>query len=181
MVTNYDPVDWTKHPLFQSRVPVNYGVYGEDNVANVLVKKGNLPDSSVERKHRPVTTGVLDYFPLAISEVAHVSFIGNIKHNPGLPLHWAREKSNDHADAIGRHLLDRGKISADGIRHSAQLAWRALALLELELEEARGQAEEREEGEGTAHEAGAEEPKDFEAAKVLMRGTAGEGTQRYLP
>lgn len=126
----------------------------------------NLPDSSVERKHRPVTGGVLDYFPLAISEVAHVSFIGNLKHNPGEPLHWARDKSTDHADAIGRHLLDRGKMSADGLRHSAQLAWRALAMLQIELEEARGKEADKEDEEACPQEAGAEEPQGEEAAPV---------------
>jgi len=32
-------------------------------------------------------------------------------------------------------LIDRGKFDTDGQRHSAKLAWRALALLQLELEE----------------------------------------------
>jgi hypothetical protein len=30
--------------------------------------------------------------------------------------------------------MERGKIDTDGQRHSAKLAWRALALLQLELE-----------------------------------------------
>jgi hypothetical protein len=82
-------------------------------------------------------TGVLDYFPAALAEVAKVSKSGNDKHNPGEPLHWAREKSTDQADAIGRHLLERGGIDPEtGQRYSAQLAWRALALLQIELEEA---------------------------------------------
>jgi dATP/dGTP diphosphohydrolase len=96
-----------------------------------------LPTESKARKNIPVTTGVLDYFPAALVEVARVSFVGNEKHNPGQPLHWSRGKSNDHADAIGRHLLERGSVDPDtGLRHSAQLAWRALANLQQELEEA---------------------------------------------
>jgi hypothetical protein len=90
-----------------------------------------------KRKNRPVTTGVLDYFPLAILEVARISKIGNDQHNPGEPLHWARGKSTDHADCILRHLMDRGLIDTDGVTHSAKVAWRALALLQEELEEAR--------------------------------------------
>jgi len=94
-----------------------------------------VPEASEERKGIPIVTGVLDYFPLAIIEVAKLSKAGNDKHNPGEPLHWSRSKSDDHADCIGRHLLDRGKFSLDGkTRHSAALAWRALALLQLELE-----------------------------------------------
>jgi hypothetical protein len=80
---------------------------------------------------------VIDYFPAALAEVARVSKAGNDKHNPGEPIHWARGKSTDQADAIGRHLIDRGGIDPDtGLRHSAELAWRALALLQLELEDA---------------------------------------------
>ena len=88
----------------------------------------------VERKGMPITTGVLDYFPLAMAEVSKVSKAGNDQHNPGQPLHWDKTKSLDHADCIGRHLIDRGSRDSDGMRHSAKLVWRALALLETELE-----------------------------------------------
>jgi hypothetical protein len=94
----------------------------------------SLPSDATERKNYPVVRGVLDYFPDAIAEVARVSKMGNEQHNPGQPLHWAREKSTDHADCIGRHLIERGRLDSDGGRHSAKLAWRALALLQLELE-----------------------------------------------
>ena len=87
-----------------------------------------------ERKAQPVCTGVLDYFPDALLEVAKVSKIGNDQHNPGQPLHWAKEKSTDEADALVRHLIDRGKRDSDGTRHSAKVAWRALALLQREIE-----------------------------------------------
>jgi dATP/dGTP diphosphohydrolase len=89
-------------------------------------------DSQV-RKQFPLTTGLLDYFPDACCAVAEVSYQGNQKHNPGQPMHHARGKSRDHADCIGRHLLERGGFDS-GIRHSAALAWRALALLQEELE-----------------------------------------------
>lgn len=94
-----------------------------------------LPTDPVERKAIPIATGVLDYFPLALIEVAKTSRIGNDQHNPGQPLHWAKNKSTDHADSLLRHLIERGKIDTDGIRHSAKLAWRALALLQTELED----------------------------------------------
>jgi hypothetical protein len=35
-----------------------------------------------------------------------------------------------------RHFLERGTVDDDGIRHSTKVAWRALALLQKELEEA---------------------------------------------
>ena len=93
-----------------------------------------VPTNAKERKNLPVTTGVLDYFPDALLAVAAVSKAGNDQHNPGEPLHWAKEKSADHADCIVRHLIDRGKLDVDGRLHSAKLAWRALALLQIELE-----------------------------------------------
>lgn len=96
-----------------------------------------LPSNSKDRKDRPMARGLLDYFPDALAEVAYVSKIGNDQHNPGEELHWAKEKSTDHADCIIRHLADRGTIDTDGTLHSAKVAWRALALLQLELENAR--------------------------------------------
>jgi len=93
-----------------------------------------LPEGGADRKGLPVTAGVLDYFPLAIAAVAEVSRVGNEQHNPGEPLRWAREKSTDHANCIARHLIERGNRDTDGVRHSAKLAWRALALLQTELE-----------------------------------------------
>src|SRR5690606_28959464 len=72
----------------------------------------------------------------ALAAVAACSKAGNDQHNPGQPLHHARAKSGDEADALVRHLLERGTIDTDGIRHSAKVAWRALALLQKELEAA---------------------------------------------
>jgi hypothetical protein len=99
----------------------------------------SLPKDAAARKEYPIVTGVLDYFPDAIAEVAHVSFVGNQQHNPGQPLHWDRSKSTDQADTIGRHLLQRGTRDTDGVRHSAKVAWRALALLQEEIEQERRQ------------------------------------------
>jgi hypothetical protein len=94
-----------------------------------------LPVGKQDRKERPVFEGVLAYFPDAISEVAYVSYVGNKQHNPGEPLHWAKNKSTDHRDCIARHLLESGTIDpSDGLRHSAKVAWRALAALQIELE-----------------------------------------------
>lgn len=90
-----------------------------------------------ERKNQPVCTGVLDYFPDALLAIAECSKAGNDQHNPGQPLHWAKEKSKDHEDALVRHLLERGTMDVDGIRHSTKVAWRALAMLQTELDDDR--------------------------------------------
>ncbi len=98
---------------------------------NVLL---NLPDDAAARKEIPIMTGVLDYFPAALAEVAKISKLGNDQHNPGQPLHWARNKSTDQADTIIRHLMARGTRDTDNARHTAKAAWRVLALLQEELE-----------------------------------------------
>ena len=95
-----------------------------------------LPTDAAARKGVPIATGVLDYFPAALAEIAKISKAGNDQHNKGEPLHWARGKSMDQADTLVRHLLERGTVDVDGLRHSSKMAWRALALLQLELEAA---------------------------------------------
>lgn len=119
-------------------IEANLRTAGAFEVANRAAEA----NSAAWRKARPVATGVLDYFPDALLEVAYCSKVGNDQHNPGQPLHWAKEKSTDHADCVIRHLKDRGTFDSDGVRHSAKVAWRALALLQVELdaEKLNGQA-----------------------------------------
>ena len=97
-----------------------------------------MPEDHGERKERPICTGLLDYFPAACAEVAHLSLVGNRQHNPGESLHWARGKSTDQPDTIVRHLMQRGTLDSDGVRHSTKVAWRALALLQEEIEREAG-------------------------------------------
>lgn len=97
-------------------------------------RKQSLPVEADKRKQIPLASGLFDYFPSALIEVAKVSFLGNQQHNPGQPMNWARGKSTDQDDTILRHFLERGGVDVDGMRHSAKLAWRALALLQLEME-----------------------------------------------
>jgi|ERR1700676_3974914 len=98
------------------------------------IVKTILPADAKERKQIPLAGGVFDYFASALVEVAKVSFAGNQQHNPGQPLHWSRGKSSDHADTMIRHFIERGGVDTDGLRHSAKMVWRALAILQLELE-----------------------------------------------
>ena len=95
-----------------------------------------LRHDAKERKRIPLSSGVLDYFTSALIEVAKVSQAGNDQHNSGEPLHWSRGKSNDHADTMMRHFVERGTIDTDGMRHSAKMCWRALAILQMEMEAA---------------------------------------------
>lgn len=91
---------------------------------------------SERRKATPIYSGVLMYFPDAIKAVARCSQAGNDQHHPEKPLHWDRNKSTDELDALTRHLMEAGTMDDDGIRHSAKVAWRALANLQKELENA---------------------------------------------
>lgn len=93
-----------------------------------------LPTDPKERKEVPIYSGVLAYFPDALAAVASVSYAGSKQHHPDKPMHWDKTKSTDQHDCIVRHLLESGTVDVDGQRHSAKLAWRALALLQLELD-----------------------------------------------
>lgn len=107
---------------------------GQPGIGGAPTRATTLPEAADERKHYPVASGVLDYFPDALVAVANVSYRGNEQHNPGQPLHWARGKSSDEANTMIRHFLQRGSRDIDGIRHSAKMAWRCLALLQKEIE-----------------------------------------------
>lgn len=96
----------------------------------------SLPKDPAQRKAVPIWSGFLDYFPLAVAAVAECSQKGNDQHNPGTALHWDRAKSGDEKDALARHLVEAGTIDTDGIRHSTKVAWRAMANLQKELEQA---------------------------------------------
>lgn len=91
-------------------------------------------NKTISRKDMPIFSGVLMYFPDAFLELSKVSKAGNDQHNPGQPLHWDKSKSKDEADALVRHLLESGTLDIDGMRHTAKVAWRALALLQREIE-----------------------------------------------
>lgn len=93
-----------------------------------------LPTDAKARKHIPLFSGLIRYFPDALIAVAECSQAGNDQHNPGQPLHWDRSKSGDELDALTRHLFEAGTIDTDSIRHSAKIAWRALANLQKEIE-----------------------------------------------
>lgn len=119
---------------------------------NVRCCSSPLPDDSTARKKIPLWEGVLAYFPAALVAAARVSHLGNLKHNPGEPLHHARDKSMDHTDCIARHLVDYQALKASALRsageegwasfasvtaaeeHLGNMTWRVLAFVQQELE-----------------------------------------------
>lgn len=89
-----------------------------------------LPTDPIARKMIPVYTGFISYFPRAIAAISKVSLVGGIQHGQTAEtLNWDRSKSGDELDALMRHLLDQDW---------AQVAWRAMANLEKELEKEHG-------------------------------------------
>ncbi len=98
-----------------------------------------LPTDDKARKGLPVFRGPLMYFPDAILALAAVCKVGNDQHNPGEPLHWAREKSTEQLDTALRHMMDHGvgtTRDVDGMWHLAKAVWRLLAELQLTIEAA---------------------------------------------
>ena len=103
-------------------------------------KDKDLPDRANDRKATPVFSGVLAYFPDALKEVSKCSLAGQKQHNQGDKLYWDKDKSNDNADALVRHLIDHSvnPIDDDGVLHLSKVAWRALAVLQIYLEKQNG-------------------------------------------
>jgi hypothetical protein len=111
-----------------------------------------LPIDNTQRKALPIFDGVLMYFPLALMAVAEVSRVGNDQHNPGEPLHWAREKSTDQLNTALRHMMDHGMGNTrdiDGAWHLAKAIWRLSAELQLTIEHEQAQIKEILKGLGT--------------------------------
>jgi len=115
--------------------------YGEgdmpeyDEQPNILpIAKGKTV--SEIRKMTPVSTFLTEYFPDAFRALAQHSYICNEIHNPGEPMHWDREKSDDHTNCALRHHMDSKRISSEsGLPEVIAEAWRALAKAQLTLEE----------------------------------------------
>lgn len=96
-----------------------------------------LPTTDTDRKALPIWTGFVMYFPDVMAEVARVSRIGNDQHNPGEPLHWARDKSTDQMNTAFRHMLDHAqgaRYDTDSARHLAKAIWRLCAACQLDIE-----------------------------------------------
>ena len=93
---------------------------------NKKVGKKHLPESPNDRKDIPIYTGVINYFPDALVELAKLSLTGGVQHGQTKDtLHWDRSKSTDHLDALCRHMIDKDW---------AEVAWRALANLQVQIE-----------------------------------------------
>jgi len=98
------------------------------------------PGAKLDGGKPPVFRGAIEYFPRALREIAMVSLKGAEKYT------WkgwkdVPEAETRYLDALMRHLMyvAEGKFLDDGpggtnMPHIAQVAWNALAVLELTLE-----------------------------------------------
>ena len=91
-----------------------------------------LPTDSAKRKEFPVYSGFVAYFPNAMAQVAHLSYLGNQKHHMDKPLHWDQAKSTDEKDCEMRHMIDamQAETHEEMVLELASKAWRAMADLE---------------------------------------------------
>jgi Domain of unknown function (DUF5664) len=93
------------------------------------------PGAKADAGKSAVYQGLFDYFPQACMAVADVSTAGASKYSwKG----WEKvpDGENRYRNAVGRHILKRsieGEYDPEGFMHDAQIAWNALAVLELVL------------------------------------------------
>jgi phage tail protein X len=98
-----------------------------------------IPSDDNLRKQIRAFQGFVKYFPDATAAVALLSKIANEQHNPGEPMHWAKEKSTEELDSLMNHLIDvacKGELSrdSDGILDAVKIAWRGMANLQRVLD-----------------------------------------------
>ena len=119
-------------PRYYDRVAL-----GGNVTVKTRIEDDTEPNKAEDRKATPVYSGVLKYFGNALKEVSKCSLAGQKQHNHGNELYWDKSKSTDNEDALVRHLIDHGSnpLDDDGVLHLAKVAWRALAALEIYLED----------------------------------------------
>lgn len=94
------------------------------------------PGAKLDAGKSPILRGAVQYFPRALAAVSDISAHGASKYTwKG----WQRvpEGVDRYGDALMRHLageeIDGPVDPATGLLHAAQVAWNALARLELML------------------------------------------------
>lgn len=131
---NLKPGEWIPVPKGVSVIEFTKQFEGKDPSGKDLKEPGTKGDLGKS----PVFRGLLDYFPRAVETVARVSEIGARKYS------WKGWESvpdgvNRYTDALARHLTGlsvEGPYDRDtGALHRAQIAWNAMAALELYLRE----------------------------------------------
>lgn len=94
----------------------------------------NTPGAKLDAGKAPMLRGCVEYFPLALEQVAKVSQFGANKYT------WKGWETvpdgiNRYGDALVRHLAKEGNDPDSGLLHASHVCWNALARLELMLRE----------------------------------------------
>jgi len=99
-----------------------------------------VEQATIKEAKSSAMMNVFRRFPRAMKEIAKVSEFGNNKYNtkPGDLTYLTTGTFEYYTNAVGRHLLDEVLEGVwnekDGdLMHSAQVAWNALARLEVQL------------------------------------------------
>lgn len=120
-----DPASWAKVSTAAGAKPVEFDPTG---------KAPNTPGAKLDAGKAPMLRGCLEYFPLALEQVAKVSEYGATKYT------WKGWETvpggiDRYGDALVRHLVKAEHDPDTGLLHAAHAAWNALARLELMLRE----------------------------------------------
>lgn len=96
----------------------------------------HLPGAKLDKNKLNIYSLFIQYFPDAIKEVTKVSIYGANKYTP---FGWKKVTNGftRYTDALLRHLLEETKETIDpetNLLHAAQVAWNALARLQLLVE-----------------------------------------------
>jgi hypothetical protein len=112
-----------------------------------------FPKDDKQRKGLPIFKLITRYFPKALREVTKVSVANNVRYNPDrdpFDINWNRGKSTDQLGSLFRHIAEREVdatiyeylkpevaevVGYDRVYVLAEAAWRALAALEVEIEQ----------------------------------------------
>ena len=101
------------------------------------ITQARFPSDAKARKAIPVATGCVDYFPDALAAVAEPRVSATTSIIPASRCIGTVRSRPTRPNLLMRHFVDRGTVDSDGVRHSAKVAWRALALLQKEMREPR--------------------------------------------
>lgn len=123
----------TTGPLPINRIPP---VTKDIAMTDAAAKPALRHKTSAERKAEPIHSGPMMYHPDALAAHARLCVAGNIKHNgPGVPLSWARGKSDDHLECAARHMLTPDAIDPEtGETELTAAFWRLGCALQLQQE-----------------------------------------------
>lgn len=112
-----------------------------------------FPSDDAGRKALPIFAMIVGYFPNALREVTRVCVANNVRYSPDrapTDIVWNRGKSKDQFGSLFRHMLERKVdghvfetvseevakvIGRPNVYILAEAAWRALAMLEEEIEQ----------------------------------------------